>query len=348
MAKKKSSSIVIVILVVILLAIVAAGGYYVYNSASNDINGKAQKDLPYTLIIEKNDSEYEVSQKLYHNKIVISDALWSDWMNKNYKDFEYICGEYNLNANMSYEALAEKLKNPDVSHKGVKVCIPEGYNVMDISKKLEESKVCTADAFLEVCKSTEGFDYDWLSEVPDNPLIAFKLEGFLFPATYELQENSDPKDVAEEMLEAFDNHLTQDMRDFCDKHNMTLYEFITLVSIVQEEAFGNESAGNITSVFMNRLKKGSKLQSDVTYFYAAKLRDELGFSQEVYDAYYTYKCPALSVGPITNSGDAIVNAAVNYPETDYYFFFSDLQKKFHFAKNYDEFMQLQKKYPWKE
>lgn len=242
MAKKKTNSIVIAILVIILVAIVAAGGYYIYNLATNDINGKSQKDSPYTLIIEKNDSEYEISQKLYNNKIVISDALWSDWMNKNYKDFEYISGEYNINSNMSYNDLAEKLKNPDVSHKGVKVCIPEGYNVMDISKKLEENKVCTASEFLEVCKSTDGFDYEWLSEIPDNNLIAYKLEGFLFPATYELQENSDPKDVAEEMLEAFDNHLTQDMRDFCQKHNMTLYEFITLVSVVQEEAFGNESA----------------------------------------------------------------------------------------------------------
>ena len=128
---------------------------------------------------------------------------------------------------------------------------------------------------------------------------------------------------------------------------MTMYDLITLASVVQEEALGQSSAKNIASVFMNRLKKGSKLQSDVTYFYARDLRDDYGFSQKVYDAYYTYRCSGLPAGPISNSGSDIIDAVVNYPKTDYLYFFSDLQQEFHFAKDYDEFVALQKKYPWK-
>ena len=149
------------------------------------------------------------------------------------------------------------------------------------------------------------------------------------------------------MLDAFDLRLSDKWLDFCDKNNMSLFELINLSSVVQEEAFGADSAGNIASVFINRLNKGAKLQSDVTYFYARDLRDDYGFSQEVYDAYYTYRCSGLPAGPITNSGEDIINAVVNHPDTDYLYFYSDLNKEFHFAKDYDEFVALQKKYPWK-
>lgn len=348
MAKKnKYRKFVSIILVLILAAAAAASGYYIYNVVSDDINGKNQESTEYTLIIDKNDFEYEIGQMLFNNKIVVYDAVWTNWMDKHYPDFEYINGEYYLSADMSYEEIAQKLQNPDISHKSVKVCIPEGYNVFEIADTLEENGVCNAEAFLEVCLSTEGFDYEWLNEIPDNDLAAYKLEGFLFPATYDLAQNSDAHDIADTMLDAFDERLSDDMLQFCEDKNMSLYELITLASVVQEEALGNKSAGNITSVFMNRLEKGAKLQSDVTYFYAAKLRDEHGFSQYVYDAYYTYRCDGLPAGPISNSGQEIINSVINYPETEYMYFFSDLKKQFHFAKDYDTFVKLQEKYPWK-
>ena len=268
-------------------------------------------------------------------------------MSNHYPDFEYTNGEYNMTASMSYEEIAEKLQNPDISHKAVKVCIPEGTNAMQIAEILEENGICKAADFLEVCKSTDGFDYDFLKTVPDSDLIAYKLEGFLFPATYDFAMNSEPRDIAEQMLDAFDYRITDDMEKFCQDNDMTMYDLITLASVVQEEALGQSSAKNIASVFMNRLKKGSKLQSDVTYFYARDLRDDYGFSQKVYDAYYTYRCPGLPAGPISNSGSDIIDAVVNCPKTDYLYFFSDLQQEFHFAKDYDEFVALQKKYPWK-
>lgn len=218
---------------------------------------------------------------------------------------------------------------------------------MQIADILEKNNICKANDFLEVCKSTDGFDFDFLKSVPDTDIIGYKLEGFLFPATYDFAMNSDARDIAEQMLEAFDYRITDDMTAFCENNDMSMFELITLASVVQEEALGQNSAKNIASVFMNRLKKGAKLQSDVTYFYARDLRDSYGFSQEVYDAYYTYRCQGLPAGPITNSGMEIIDAVVNYPQTDYLYFFSDLQQEFHFAKDYDEFVRLQKQYPWK-
>jgi UPF0755 protein len=347
MPKRKKSKLPLILFIILLVIVAGVAALYFYTQINNDILGKNQSDDTYILVIEKKDFEYEVGQKLANNKIVCSDVVWTNWMSKHYPDFEYINGEYNMTASMSYEEIVTKLQNPDVSHKSVKVCIPEGTNAMQIADILEENGICKAADFLEVCKSTDGFDYDFLETVPDSDLIAYKLEGFLFPATYDFAMNSEAKDIASQMLEAFDYRITDDMEQFCKDNDMTMYELITLASVVQEEALGQSSAKNIASVFINRLKKGSKLQSDVTYYYARDLRDEYGFSQEVYDAYYTYRCSGLPAGPISNSGSDIIDAVVNYPKTDYLYFFSDLQQEFHFAKDYDEFVALQKKYPWK-
>lgn len=343
---KKSSKIIVALLIVIAIVAVAIIGYVGYTVVQNDINGLRGNETSYTLEITANDFEYEIGKKLKDNDIIISDTVWTNWMDKHYPDFTYINGEYNLNSYMSYEDIAEKLQNPDVSHKAVKVCVPEGTNVMEIADLLQDNGVCDAEEFLSACKSADDYDYDFLSSVPDDKLIAYQLEGFLFPATYDLALNSEPRDVVEEMLEAFDYHLTDEMQEFCDKNNMSLYELVTLASVVQEEAFSNKSAENIASVFLNRLDKGAKLQSDVTYFYARDLRDNHGFSQKVYDAYYTYRCEGLPVGPITNSGDAVMSATVNAPDTDYLYFFSDLNKEFHFSSTYDEFEAQKAKYPW--
>lgn len=342
---KKTVKIIIAVLV---LAAVIGFGAYSFKRVTNDINGGDKSEgSEYTLVIESKDFQYEISKMLMNNGIVVDDSLWSLWMDKHYPDFTYINGEYYLNSNMSYEEIAQKLQNPDISHKIISVCIPEGYNAFDIAKTLEENGICTQEDFFKAISTTQGYDYSWISDFPsDSKNVGFILEGFLFPATYDFGMNTPAEEVVDEMLSAFNNRLSQKVLDYCEANDMTLYEFITLASIVQEEALTPSSAENIASVLVNRLNKGSKLQCDVTYFYAKKLLD-YGFSKEVYDSYYTYRCPALPSGPIANCGTDILDAVVNHPQTDYLFFFSDLEGEFHFASTGAEFEAQKQKYPWK-
>lgn len=332
-----------VVLIAVIVAVVL-----VYARINNDIKGtESGEGTDYTLVIEPQDFEYEVSKKLSNNNIVIDDSIWNMWMDKHYPDFTYINGEYYLNSNMSYEEIAQKLQNPDISHQVVSVAIPEGYNVFDIAETLEENGICSKEDFYDAVSTTDGYDYEWLADFPqDRENIGFILEGFLFPATYDLGMNTDAKVVVDKMLAAFDDRLSDDMLTYCENNDMTLYEFITLCSVVQEEALTKSSAENIASVLINRLESGTRLQCDVTYYYAKKLLD-YGFSKETYDSYYTYRCPALPSGPITNSGMDIVNAVINHPDTDYMFFFSDLNGEFHFAETGEEFERLKQQYPWK-
>lgn len=345
MAKKKTHIKLIILLLV--LAALIAGGVYLYSVVKADIDGTDDDTVKYTLVIEDSDFAYEIAAKLMNAGIVKSETVWSWWMDKNYPDFTYYNGEYNMTSGMSYQEIAEKLQNPDVSHKKVKVCIPEGYNVFDIADTLEENGICSKEDFLEACSTTEGYSYDWLAGFPvDDENVGYILEGFLFPATYDFGQNSEARDIVDEMLDAFDSRITQDMLDYCQNNDMSLYEFITLASIVQEEALNKSSQGNIASVLINRLDAGMKIECDVTYYYAKQLLDN-GFSQDVYDAYYTYRCPGLPAGPITNCGMDIIESTINHPDTDYIYFFSDLEGEFHFASTYDEFEKLKQEYPWK-
>ncbi len=337
----------LIIASIVLVAVIAAGAF-VYSRISGDINGTSGGEAKeYTLVIEPQDFEYEVAKKLSNNGIVIDDSVWTMWMDKHYPDFTYLNGEYYLNSNMSYEEIAQKLQNPDISHQIVKIAVPEGYNVFDIAETLEENNICTAEDFYAAVSKTDGYDYEWLADFPQNrENIGFILEGFLFPATYDIGMNTPAEEVVDMMLAAFDERLSQDMLDYCAANDMTLYEFITLASVVQEEALTPSSAQNIASVLVNRLESGTKLQCDVTYFYAKQLLDH-GFPRETYDSYYTYRCPALPSGPITNSGMEVINAVINHPDTDYVFFFSDLNGDFHFAETGAEFERLKQQHPWK-
>lgn len=336
MAKNKNNAakIVIAVLIVVLAGI---GAYFGYTFVSNDINGNEEYKTEYNLYISDGDTQYDVSQRLYSNGIVANDSLWSNWMDRHYPDYEYCAGEFLLTNDMSYEEIAQKLQNPDVSHKSVSVCIPEGYNVFDIATALEENGICSGNDFLEACRSKDDYDYSFISEIPESDTIAYELEGFLFPATYDFEENMDAREVVDEMLAAFADRITDSWRSYCSENDITLYELVTLASVVEKETLGEGVAQNIASVFINRLNSSHKLQSDVTIDYGNALRAN-GFDDSVVTSYNTYKCSALPSGPICNPGVANIDAVVNHTDTDYFYFFSyNNGADFYFTDDYSDF-----------
>lgn len=338
MAKNKNNAakIVIAVLIVVLAGI---GAYFGYTFVSNDINGNEEYKTEYNLYISDGDTQYDVSQRLYSNGIVANDSLWSNWMDRHYPDYEYCAGEFLLTNDMSYEEIAQKLQNPDVSHKSVSVCIPEGYNVFDIATALEENGICSGNDFLEACRSKDDYDYSFISEIPESDTIAYELEGFLFPATYDFEENMDAREVVDEMLAAFADRVTDSWRSYCSENDITLYELVTLASVVEKETLGEGVAQNIASVFINRLNSSHKLQSDVTIDYGNALRAN-GFDDSVVTSYNTYKCSALPSGPICNPGVANIDAVVNHTDTDYFYFFSyNNGADFYFTDDYSDFSE---------
>lgn len=322
---------ILIIILGVFIAIPKIKGYLPYYY---DLNGKKQQDKPYTLEIEKTDFANEVVKELYDNDIICSSARFLNYIEKNHPDFIWYNGVYHLNANMSYEQLCEALMHPNETLNYVKFTVPEGKNVRDIAAIVSKAGLCKYEDFLKAADSYD-YDFDFIDELKkrDQSKIGYKLEGYLFPATYEFRADTvTPQEIVEKMLQTFSEYVTSEMIQNAKKMGLSLNEFITFGSVVQAEAFSKESMSGVSSVFWNRLnsKTYPRLQSDPTTKYANSLSDLSHYSKELRAAYDTYICSDLPIGPTNCPGIDVLNAVLNPSKTDYFYFVTDKNGKFYF------------------
>lgn len=324
-----------VIAVIILLPKVKA-----YIPYYKDKNGIDQEDLPYTLTIEKTDFENEVASRLAENGVIISSVRFLNFIKEKHPDFVWYNGIYHLNANMSYEEICNALKTPDEAINYVKFVVPEGKNVASIAKIVAESGLCSEEEFLSAADSYE-YDYTFLSELKERNqgVIGYKLEGYLFPATYEFRADTvTAREIVDKMLKTFEEYIGEDLILQAKNKGLSLNEFVTLASVVQAEAFSTESMSGVSGVFWNRLNSKSMrlLQSDPTTNYAKSLKNLPTYSEDMRAAYDTYKCVGLPVGPTNCPGIDALKAVLAPEESEYYYFVTDKNGAFYFNKTLED------------
>ena len=240
----------------------------------------------------------------------------------------------------------------------------EGWTNRDIGQYFETEGKWQREEFLEEA----GFpmaDYRFEKELPDlhdwSEEFAFLadkpeyygLEGYLFPDTYRIFASSTVTEVIEKMLGNFDSKLTEKMRADIKKQGKTIYEIVTMASIIEKEAPINYATGEyrdariISGIFWNRLEIGQGLQSDATLSYIFGDNDPAhsGKELEVDSPYNTYKYRGLPPGPICNPGILAIQAAIYPIATDYYYFLtSPGDNEVYYARNYDD--HLKNKYQY--
>lgn len=334
---KSKKSLVGVIIALIVVIAVAGAGYFGYSYVMKDINGDRGSSKSVTINYKSSgNATYEVGQALVKNGVINNDTIWSYWAGKNCPKLEVESGEYNLSSSMSYAEIAKKLEKPDVSHKEVSVTIPEGYSIYKIASTLEEKGICKEKDFLNAANSLD-YDYNFVKTLEYDSNVAFQLDGFLFPATYDWCKNMKANEVVSAMLGAFADRYTEEMEAQCKKSGYSIREIVALASVVQKEALGKESMKNIASVFWNRINSPdyTMLQSDPTVAYAQLLKDN-GYPNSIYDGYNTYKHKGIPVSAICNPGTQAISAALNPSKTDYYYFVTDKSNNFYYAKTWNE------------
>ncbi len=341
--KKKTILLISIAAALILLAtalIILVPKIKGYMPYYYDKNGKKQEDKPYTLTIEKTDFENEVAAELAENGVICSSVRFLNYIKENYPDFVWYNGIYHLNANMSYKELCEALMEPDAKLDYVKFVVPEGKSIRGISAIVEESGLCTAEEFLTAADSYD-YDYPFIEELKkrDQSLVGYKLEGYLFPATYEFRADTvTPHQIVDKMLKTFTEYVTQDMIDQAKEMGLSLNEFISFGSVVQAEAFSKESMAGVASVFWNRLNSSDmrRLQSDPTTTYAKSLKDLPGYSTDMKEAYDTYSCIGLPVGPTNCPGIDVLKAILSPEDAEYFYFVTDKNGEFYFNKTLND------------
>lgn len=267
----------------------------------------------------------------------------------------YEAGVYYLNGKMGLEGMLLTLQGDTATSETVTLAFPEGLTVPEIVNKLSDNDVCDKAALLSVIQSTE-FSYSLVADLKASDSIPYRLEGFMFPDTYEFFIGESASSVVTKFLENGEAKFTEEFKQRCNELGYTPYEIMTIASIIQKEAANDEQMKTISAVLHNRLKDKANFptlgcQSTADYItnkVSPNLSSTSSHTADYYMAYYNTNNSStvvgLPAGPICNPGTAAINAAL-YPEnSDVKFFFHDTKGVMYTAKTYAEFKSKVQKY----
>lgn len=248
-----------------------------------------------------------------------------------------------------YQKIASIPKSTNVNgiSQTVRVTIPEGYSVAQVFNLLVKKGVCaSADFLYDALESCDYGKYSLTKAIEPNENRCFIPEGYLYPDTYEFYRLSKGTTVIDKILKNTENRITQDIRTKAADLGYSVDEILTVASLIEKEAGDTKSMPVIASVIYNRLNKPMQLQLDCTIHYIELyVKPYISGDINRYNAYYnTYKCSALPAGPICNPGMNAIQAALNPSETEYYYFYSDPDRIYHYAATYEEIAEIQAKY----
>ncbi len=230
-------------------------------------------------------------------------------------------GTYEVLANLDYRALVSTLQFGSGSQEITQITFPEGFTLEQIFTLLEENQICEKSDLYEASANHE-FDYDFLEGLAYGD--ENRLEGYLFPDTYEFYQGESAAVAINRFLSNFNSKITDDMKSRASSLGLSLHELITLASLVEKEAGGDSERTTVASVIYNRLNADWKLQLDSTlnYIKGTSTFDLTYDDTEIDSPYNTYLYEGLPIGPICSPGLASIEAAL-YPEsTDYWFFYA--------------------------
>lgn len=285
---------------------------------ADDVLALTRPDEDVVVSIEESDDLDSISAKLKDVGAIEYEWLFKLYCKVTKSENYFDPGVYTINLTYDYHALVNYLMATQGDRESVTVMIIEGADCYDIFDLLEENGVCSRKA-LEQAAANYEFDYDFLKGLPYGETN--RLEGYLFPDTYEFYLNDEPENVINKFLRNFDNKMDEEVMAAVEASGYSLHEIITMASIVEGEAANDEERPNVASVMFNRLNNWDNplLGMDSTVFYGAML-EGTSFSVELDSPYNTYLYPGLPEGPINNPGMNSIRAVLYPKETDYYYF----------------------------
>ena len=345
--KKISKKLIIwlVVIIVILSIIISSVSYYFWSLKGFKDNstvtfevsaGTSKKDIVKDL----------KSAGLIHNEITSLIYLLM------HQDLSLQAGTYTLSRNMSFQSIIDKFYRGDVQLNTIKMTFVEGKNINDYIKVIADALNMPKSDVKAVFEEKSFMrslveKYDFLTNDVLNDNIYYALEGYLFPDTYEFLETVSVEEIITRMLDNTKVKLANiQMND-----EYTTHEILTMASIVELEAVNMEDRSSVAQVIYKRLEMGKGLGMDVTTYYAVQkslgedltmndLRSNSPYNTSESNANMAGKLP---IGPICNPSLESIKAVLNPSETDYIYFYANINThEVFFANTYEEFINIQK------
>ncbi len=330
--KQSHFSIWKLFLAVFFIAVVAVS--VAFGTVMKDVN-KISINEAVTIDIPDGSGAAAVADILKDNGVIKYSSVFRVISKTGGYDANYQPGVITVHKDMGYTDILNEIVSSD--RNAVTVVIPEGYTIKQIAKTLSDEGICSTDDFYAALDPSL-YDYKFLKDIPSREN---KLEGYLFPATYEFIPNQSAQELVNAMLKSFDNVFTDEYYARAEEVNVTVDEVITMASIVERETNAEGERQKVAGVFYNRLNSDMPLQSCATVQYIlGENKPVLSISDtQIESPYNTYKYTGLPVGPIANPGADCIKAAL-YPEkTDALYFVLGKNGEHIFSKTYEEHQQ---------
>ena len=357
--KKKSGFKAFFISLLIFLGLISAGAYFGYQYVQSSLQPVDASSKQYvTVQIPEGANVQTIGSTLEKSGLIKHGVIFAFYAKyKNYSDLK--SGYYNLQKSMSTEDIIHELQKGGTAEAQepalANLTIPEGYTIDQIAQAVGQlqgdfKEPLTADAFLAKVQdenfiSQEVAKYPSLLEsLPTKESGArYRLEGYLFPATYSIKESTTVESLIDEMLAAMDKTLAPHYSTIKSK-NLTVNELLTIASLVEKEGAKTEDRKLIAGVFYNRLNLGMPLQSNIAILYAQgklgqkiSLADDAGIDTSINSPYNVYTNLGLMPGPVDSPSLDAIESSINQTKSENLYFVADVTDgKVYYASNKEE------------
>ena len=357
--KKKSKAKGCLVTVLVLLVLVAGGGYFGYGYVQDSLKPVDASSKDYvTVQIPDGANVQEIGSTLEKSGLVKHGLIFSLYA-KYYSHANLKSGYYNLKKSMSTDELIQELEKGGTPEAQAPVLanltIPEGYTLEQIAQTVgqlqgEFKEPLTAEAFLAKAQD-ETFISQLVSKYPNllgslptkDSGVRYRLEGYLFPATYTIKDSTTVESLIDEMVAAMDKAMSPYYATIKEK-NLTVNELLSIASLVEKEGAKTEDRKQIAGVFYNRLNVGMPLQSNIAILYAQgklgqkiSLADDAGIDTTIDSPYNVYTHLGLMPGPVDSPSSDAIEASVNQTKSEYLYFVANVEDgKVYFATTKEE------------
>lgn len=358
------------VFVSLLVLVILAGGFFTYSYVSSAIGPLDSKATDYIQVEIPSGSGNKLIGNILEENGVIKDSRVFNFYTKfkNYSNFQ--SGYYNFQKSMSLDDIAKYLQKGGTAEPQMpvlgKIAVPEGYTLKQISETVtlnantenaQDTTPYTAEEFMAtvqdesfISEMTEKYP-KLLSSLPEASAVKYRLEGYLFPATYDYYKGTTVKDIIDQMLAAMDTNLAPYYATI-ENNGMTVNQILTLASLVEKEGATDDDREMIASVFYNRWNIGQPLQSNIAILYAmdklgekTTLAEDATIDTSINSPYNIYLNTGLMPGPVDSPGLSALVATINPANTKYYYFVADVTTgAVYFAETYEEHSANVEKY----